>query len=231
MVNFLEVERPVNGRRYAISDIHGCANTFKALVDQIKLSTNDHLYLIGDLINRGPKSYEVLDYVIELKSKGYQVFILMGNHEQIILHAANKSLALRKRIVQTYHSENLLDEAGNLKTAYKKLLEEAFHYLVLDDYYLVHAGFNFKEGVPFQDVQYMLNARSFKAKKKYIGERKIIIGHTPTDLSKIVQRIKSQKQKLCIDNGCVNFNSKEQGNLLCIDLDNYAIHLFRNIDQ
>lgn len=231
MVNFLKVEKPKDGKRYAISDIHGCANTFKALIDQIKLTKNDHLYLIGDLVNRGPSSAEVLDYVIELKSTGYQVFVIMGNHEHIVLNAANKSLALRKRIVQTYNSERLLDEFGNLKTPYEKLLQEAYHYLILEDFYLVHAGFNFKAGVPFQDIQYLLYARNFKAKKKHLGERKVIIGHTPTNLSKIVYRINKQKRKLCIDNGCVNSTTKEQGNLLCLDLDNFAIHLFRNIDN
>jgi serine/threonine protein phosphatase 1 len=47
-------------RRFAISDIHGCARTFGALLNKINLSPVDELFLLGDFIDRGPDSKGVL---------------------------------------------------------------------------------------------------------------------------------------------------------------------------
>ena len=52
--------------RFAISDIHGCAKTFEALLEQIALTKDDTLFLLGDLIDRGPGSKEVVDKVLQL---------------------------------------------------------------------------------------------------------------------------------------------------------------------
>jgi len=70
-------------RQIAISDIHGCARTFQALLDKIQLSTNDQLYLLGDYIDRGPDSKGVIDTILGLINAGYRVQTLMGNHEKM----------------------------------------------------------------------------------------------------------------------------------------------------
>lgn len=49
--------------RYAISDIHGCAKTFKNLLRRISFSKEDVLYLLGDYIDRGPDSKGVIDHI------------------------------------------------------------------------------------------------------------------------------------------------------------------------
>lgn len=230
-INYKEIKRPINGRRFAISDIHGCANTFKALLEKINFNQGDHLYLVGDLINRGPHSDEVLDHILHLLSEDYEIYTIRGNHEQIILKSQKKSLSQRKRIVQSYRSENLLNKAGNLKKRYRKFLKATFHYLILEDYYLVHAGFNFESDQPFEDSQFMLYTKKFKARKKFLKDKKVIIGHTPNSISKIENRIKNGKRKIIIDNGCVNYQVPGLGNLICINLDSLEITSNRNIDQ
>ena len=45
---------------YAVSDIHGCYTQFQHLLDKISLTDSDELYILGDVIDRGPKSPEVL---------------------------------------------------------------------------------------------------------------------------------------------------------------------------
>lgn len=52
---------------YAIGDIQGCFNEFEALLLQIKFDKNfDKLWLVGDLVNRGPESLAVLRRVSSL---------------------------------------------------------------------------------------------------------------------------------------------------------------------
>ncbi len=76
------VSKNGNGRQVVISDIHGCLDTFEALLNQIKLTENDQLFLLGDYINKGKNSKDVLDLVIKLQQnqykKGFQLFPLRG---------------------------------------------------------------------------------------------------------------------------------------------------------
>ena len=73
-------------RRFAISDIHGCSKTLiKLVLDEIKLTKSDELYLLGDYINKGPDSKGVIDFIFELRNSGYNVQCLRGNHEQYLL--------------------------------------------------------------------------------------------------------------------------------------------------
>ena len=67
------------GKRYVISDIHGCYKTFRCLVEEvIGLSKADLLFLLGDYVDRGPSSKAVLDYILQLKDERYQLFPLRG---------------------------------------------------------------------------------------------------------------------------------------------------------
>lgn len=228
--NVLFVNSPAEkGRRYAISDIHGCELTFKAILKQIRLKKKDQLFLIGDMVNRGPSSHKVLDHIIQLKSEGFQVYFIRGNHEQAVLNTVKKTQAQRKRSLKGNNSLNLL-EKGEIKQAYLKLLKESYHYIELDDYFLVHAGFNHKVSNPFEDTFSMLNIRKFKTKSKFLKDKKLVIGHTPKNISTIVRRVKKGKRKLFIDNGCANYKTREQGNMLCLDLDTRTLIVQINLD-
>src|SRR5258708_37593084 len=53
--------RRMNGRLIAIGDIHGCHAEFTELLEQLAVTRDDRLVLLGDLVNRGPDSCKVLD--------------------------------------------------------------------------------------------------------------------------------------------------------------------------
>jgi len=56
--------------RYCIGDVHGCFKTLESLVQQILVKDkNPEFYFVGDLIDSGPDSKSVIDYLIELKQK------------------------------------------------------------------------------------------------------------------------------------------------------------------
>ena len=62
------------GRLFAISDIHGCFKTFyELIVNTIKLSKSDQLILLGDYIDRGDQSKEVIDFIIDLHKEGFNI--------------------------------------------------------------------------------------------------------------------------------------------------------------
>lgn len=64
---------------YIISDVHGCIKSLKALVS--KLPKNSKLIFVGDLIDRGKNSKEVIEFV---KSNNYDC--IRGNHEEYMIH-------------------------------------------------------------------------------------------------------------------------------------------------
>ena len=227
----LFVEKPKNGRRFAISDIHGCSRTFKALLTQIQLNKNDQLFLLGDYVNRGPDSAGVIDEIIDLKSKDFDVYCLRGNHDQLVLDTEDKKLDKLQSVLDNNNSLGLLSKKGKIKKRYRKFIESCIYFIEVDQYFLVHAGFDFHADNPFENYKAMMNIPKFKAKKKWLKGKQVIHGHNPKILSKIMNKIKKGKKKIHIDNGCANVDTKGQGNLLCFNLDTQAIIVQHNIES
>ena len=65
------------GHTYVMSDIHGMADLFVKMLDKIRFGGEDTLYILGDMIDRGPDPAEVLDIVRSHSN----IIALRGNHE------------------------------------------------------------------------------------------------------------------------------------------------------
>lgn len=66
---------------YVLSDIHGEADRFHGMLEKIRFSNEDTLYILGDVIDRGPDGISLLMEIMEMPN----VVMLLGNHEYMML--------------------------------------------------------------------------------------------------------------------------------------------------
>lgn len=66
---------------YVLADIHGRSDRFNDILDQVKLTDEDTLYILGDVIDRNPDGIDLLRRIMQMKN--YQM--LLGNHEHMMM--------------------------------------------------------------------------------------------------------------------------------------------------
>lgn len=219
-------------RTFVIGDIHGCAATLRGLIDGVlRAVPTDRIYLLGDLIDRGPDSKGVLEYIFELQGRGLSVKSVRGNHEEMFLQAgddhhylelwtANGGLAT----LESFQA----DGPGDVPHHYRAFLASLPLYILLDDFVIVHAGLNFEPPSPFDDASAMLWTRSSYVDRHRIGGRRLICGHTP--VSRLDLETSLSSSKIMIDNGCVFGGQPEGGSLAALELETMTVYYQENCD-
>ncbi|RII28297.1 MAG: serine/threonine protein phosphatase [Geobacter sp.] len=219
-------------RRFVVGDIHGCARTFRRLVTEvIRLRPGDELYLLGDLLDRGPDSKGVLDFIFELRAQGYFVMSVRGNHEEMCLQAGNDlsylELWLANGGLATLNSF-AAEAPGEIPHKYRFFLSCLPYYLLLDDFVIVHAALNFDRADPFEDQETMIWQRECSVDCSRIGGRRIINGHTAISRSRLEASLGSDR--IMLDNGCVFVGRAGLGSLAALELNTMTISYQANID-
>jgi serine/threonine protein phosphatase 1 len=233
---------------WVIPDIHGCAKTLRALVeDLIKPSKHDWLFFLGDYIDRGPSSKEVIDYLMYLKREEYNLRMLMGNHEDYLIKSYQDEVNAKSFFgfkmknprtkewlfhggKQTMESFKLTD-LKQFPAEYIEWMQHLEYYIELENFILVHAGFNFKNKDPFSDTDSMLWIRDYEIDSAKIQNKRIIHGHVPVSLEFIDMSIKNKGYKFIdLDNGCYMNKREGFGNLLALELNSMVYKVQYNLD-
>ena len=77
---------------YAIGDLQGCFKEFSRLLKRVDFNpSKDHLYLVGDIVARGPDSLACLDYIYRHQDS---MTVTLGNHDlhMVACHYLNKPI-------------------------------------------------------------------------------------------------------------------------------------------
>jgi serine/threonine protein phosphatase 1 len=220
-------------RSFVIGDIHGCSATLRRMVEVvIGLTMDDQLYLLGDLIDRGPDTKGVLDFIFELKEQGFAVSAVRGNHEDMfLLSCENQSGVALWGLNGGWATLESFSAAGptDIPSRYRQYLQKLPYYLVLDEFIIVHAGMNFEVPDPFSDTESMLWTRSPLVDLNRTGGRRLICGHTPVSRPDIEASL--QADKIMLDNGCVFEPRAGMGSLAALELNSLSLYFQENIDS
>ncbi len=188
-----------------IGDIHGSFHSFTALLRRIE-GRVDTIVLLGDYVDRGPFSKEVVDAIIALQQRHPRVIALMGNHDYMFkqfLNKRNTPLFLQVGGKQTLRSYGILNEAGgqNLTTTIPPEHIVFFNNLPLlweDQHAIyVHAGLQPGLHLSRQTPNWCLWAREQFISSSFDFGKPVVFGHTVFSAPHVTSN------KIGIDTGAV----------------------------
>ncbi|MFE1816162.1 symmetrical bis(5'-nucleosyl)-tetraphosphatase [Metapseudomonas otitidis] len=119
---------------YAVGDLQGCLEPLKCLLDRVAFDpARDRLWLVGDLVNRGPKSLETLRFLFAMRDS---ITCVLGNHDLHLLAVAHNVERLKKS--DTLREIIEAPDAGDLLDWLRR--QKLVHYDEARDIAMVHAG-------------------------------------------------------------------------------------------
>lgn len=213
--------------KYVMSDVHGCYEEFLNMLKLIEFSDDDELYILGDVIDRGPEPLLILDIIMESKN----IHMLLGNHEHMFIN-----------YFEEYDVEIWYWNGG--QTTHEKIKERGYQYeydiyryfrklpyiKVIDNYILVHAGLDYCLNDDYLDIDKFIEKQTrdscIWSRRNINNERKfndysVISGHTPVQsiTNNKFNSILFREGVIYIDCGCVF--KDVNGRLACLRLDDF----------
>lgn len=211
---------------YVLADIHGDYEKYRRILETISFSNTDTLYVVGDVVDRGAQSMEIL---LDMMSRSNVVPIL-GNHEFMAAYCLKSLMReITEESIAAMDAETLqgmqnwFDNGGLVTLRQFQRLSRSEQLDILDylgeftlyeeltvngrDYLLVHAGLdNFDPARPLEDYEpyEMIFARP-DYERTYYPDKYVVTGHTPTQAipgNPRPGRFFKRNNHIAIDCGC-----------------------------
>jgi serine/threonine protein phosphatase 1 len=168
-------------RRIIIGDVHGHYEGLMTLLEAIAPTSDDQVYFLGDLIDRGPQSAYVVNFV---KENCYHC--LLGNHEQMLLNILTNGQVPTSMVQAWLYSGGQATVAsyqqGTIPHDHVEWFKGLPTYLDLGDILLAHAGVDPSIPMIEQTAEQLCWVRDkfHSMEKPYLPNKLIIVGHTIT---------------------------------------------------
>lgn len=213
---------PAGQRLYAIGDIHGRLDLLQQLIrtieedDAARAPMDSTILFLGDLVDRGPESAQVVSYLLDLKQRRApeRTRFLLGNHEEVLLAAAagdEKALRFFTKIggretILSYgiseerydaldYSELLAEFQARVPVEHRAFITSFDDIIVLGDYAFVHAGIRSTEPLAAQRPKDLRWIREGFLDVTAPFEKVIVHGHT------IVPDVEELPNRIALDTG------------------------------
>jgi len=173
-------------RIIAIGDIHGRLEKLEGLVEQLAPSDEDRLVFLGDYIDRGAESFEVVDLLIRLKRTFPKTITLRGNHEDFVISLFKGNQSQYQRGIWLKKNGGDLTIASYRNKGFLLKVHQDFYmnlplYWETSEYFFCHAGV--RPGIPLaqQKGSDLIEIREpFLSSCENFG-KVIVHGHEPVD--------------------------------------------------
>ena len=189
-------------RLIAIGDIHGCIHTLKALLKEISYdSSTDTLVFLGDYIDRGDYSYEVVSLLRKLQNQvgKDKVICLRGNHEQMAIDAYDNCDCGQWYCNGGMMTNSSFEQNGEDMSSAVRWFKTLPHVYETPKIIFCHAGLS-KPLLKDNTAEDFLWGRKWIKTATQAREKQVVFGHTPNraGFAYVVDT-----GDICIDTACV----------------------------
>jgi serine/threonine protein phosphatase 1 len=189
-------------RTIAIGDIHGCHTALATLVDGLRVRHDDTVIMLGDAVDRGPDSRDVIRQLITLREHCNLVCI-QGNHEQMLLDALEGHMPIQEWLVhggaETLDSYgkgagmNAIDiEHVDFIRTWRDVYETTTHFFAHGNYLATRP----LDRQPWRDLRWQ--SLKWHTPEPHVSGRTAVLGHTSNKQGEIV----NLGHLICIDTYC-----------------------------
>lgn len=229
---------------YAMSDLHGCYGKYIKMLEKINFNDNDTLYILGDIVDRGPDGIKILQDIMQRKN----VVALRGNHDFLAYYIL-KTISTPSDMYETddfvikyqswiYDGGSTTEEAFMKldDTEKKKILLYLNYMPIFEELTVGENKFHLSHTVPAKERMQNQNTLLWQEfiigepeyEKEYFSDKIIVTGHTPTGFidTRYKGKIWSGNNHIAIDCGAVFGNP-----LGCICLDTLEEFYIEGISQ
>ncbi len=191
------------GRLISLGDVHGCIHALDAVLEAVAPAPADTLVFLGDMIDHGRDSNDVLARIIELQSQ-CRVVLIEGNHEEMMLWARRDGdEALRywenHGGAPTLNSYRFPGRLEDVPPEHWRLVEECVPYYETDDFIFTHASY--LPELPMADQPtHQLRWMLFDPHelRPHCSGKPVLVGHTEQKEAEILDL----GFAMCIDTAC-----------------------------
>lgn len=206
---------------YVMSDIHGESKRFYAMLKKVRFGSGDTLYILGDVIDRGPDGVSLLRYILDQPN----MVLLLGNHEQLCLdYYRDGSTFVEELRWNRNGNAHTLRGFSHMRARPRAELLEKLRALPDQmeitvgerEFYLVH-------GFPSSNAYERVWGRPDYYAPAPMPGKTVIVGHTPVVVFSKHEPVREHFRILhapgFIDIDCGCGHSSEQRRLACLRLD------------
>jgi serine/threonine protein phosphatase 1 len=189
-------------RVIAIGDIHGCAKALRALLESVRPQPDDTLVVLGDCVDRGPNSREVIEELLALRQQ-CRVVPLLGNHEEMMLNFLDGKPQpdnwLEVGGVATIRSYSSKSDPDDVTPAHVEYIRTWGDFYETSSHFFVHASYE-----PEQPLarQHSLTLRWHSLRdwipEPHVSGKTAVVGHTSQKDGEIL----NAGHLICIDTCC-----------------------------
>jgi serine/threonine protein phosphatase 1 len=191
---------------YAVGDVHGCLDELldleaRIVADGAGTGSNRLIVMLGDYVDRGPASAQVLDHLMTAPPQGFERICLAGNHEIAMLDYLDGRLTLREwlrmgasptltsygmdyeRLRVIYKGDSDIDDMvrSTIPAAHREFLRSLPVMATLSRFVFVHAGVRPGRASDQQVEQDLVTIRSQFYDQAHLLKNYVVHGHTPID--------------------------------------------------